>query len=60
MSLMMAAFGLVLLANVWVVGLAFVTWWTIYMVAIRHEEAYLTQEFGGVYYDYKTTVRRWL
>lgn len=57
---MMAAFGLVLLANVWVVGLAFVTWWTIYMVAIRHEEAYLTQEFGGVYYDYKTTVRRWL
>ena len=57
---MMAAFGLVLLANVWVVGLALVTWWTIYMIAIRPEEAYWTQELGGVYYDYKTTARRWL
>jgi protein-S-isoprenylcysteine O-methyltransferase Ste14 len=59
MGLLQAGIG-VLLANVWVVALVPVTWWTIYLIAIRHEEAYLIDKFDSVYRDYKNSVRRWL
>ena len=59
MGLLQAGIG-VLLTNAWVVALVPVTWWIIYLIAIRHEEAYLAGKFGNVYLDYKTTVRRWL
>lgn len=59
MGLLQAGFG-VLLANAWVVVLVPVTWWTIYQIAIRHEEAYLERKFGSTYTDYKDSVRRWL
>jgi protein-S-isoprenylcysteine O-methyltransferase Ste14 len=48
------------LSNLWVVLLVPVTWTTIYLIAIRHEEAYLERKFGIVYLDYKGAVRRWL
>jgi protein-S-isoprenylcysteine O-methyltransferase Ste14 len=59
MGLLQAGFG-VLLANAWVVLLVPVTWFVIYAIAIRHEEAYLEGKFGSVYLDYKRSVRRWL
>lgn len=36
------------------------TWWIIYLIAIRHEEAYLRQKFGADYEAYLGQVRRWL
>ncbi len=59
MGLLQAGIG-VALANVWVVGLVPVTWATIYMIAIRHEEAYLERKFGAAYTNYKESVRRWI
>jgi len=59
MGLLQAGIGLTL-ANVWAVLLVPVTWMTIYLIAIRHEEAYLDKKFGSVYQDYKGRVRRWL
>lgn len=32
----------------------------IYLLAIRHEEAYLARKFGDAYLAYKASVRRWL
>ncbi len=32
----------------------------VYLIAVRHEEAYLERQFGAVYVDYKQAVRRWL
>ena len=59
MGLLQAGIG-VALANGWVVLLVPVVWAVIYVIAIRHEEAYLEQKFGSVYTDYKRSVRRWL
>jgi protein-S-isoprenylcysteine O-methyltransferase Ste14 len=59
MGLLQAGIG-VALANGWVVAFVPVTWLVIYLVAIRHEEAYLERKFGSAYTDYKQTVRRWL
>ncbi len=59
MGLLQAGIG-VLLANMWVVVLVPGTWLIIYFIAIRHEESYLDQQFGGAYLDYKNQVRRWL
>jgi protein-S-isoprenylcysteine O-methyltransferase Ste14 len=50
----------VALANGWVVLFVPVTWFVIYQIAIRHEEAYLEEKFGSAYTDYKASVRRWL
>jgi len=50
----------VALANGWVVLLVPVVWTVIYLIAIRHEEAYLEEKFGSRYTDYKASVRRWL
>lgn len=36
------------------------TWWIIYLIAIRHEEAYLREKFGAEYEAYLGKVRRWL
>lgn len=57
-GLLQAGIG-VALANGWVVALVPLVWWVIYLIAIRHEEAYLEQKFGSAYTDYKTAVRRW-
>ena len=59
MGLLQAGVGLTLV-NLWVVFLVPATWLTIYLIAIRHEEAYLTRKFGNAYADYKNKVRRWL
>jgi protein-S-isoprenylcysteine O-methyltransferase Ste14 len=59
MGFLQAGIG-VALANEWVVLLVPVTWVVIYLIAIRHEEAYLEKKFGSVYTDYKASVRRWL
>ena len=50
----------VAVANGWVVLLVPVVWTVIYLIAIRHEEAYLEEKFGSRYTDYKASVRRWL
>ena len=36
------------------------TWWIIYLIAIRHEEVYLREKFGAEYEAYLGRVRRWL
>jgi protein-S-isoprenylcysteine O-methyltransferase Ste14 len=59
MGLLQAGIG-VALDNAWVVLLVLPVWLTIYLIAIRHEEAYLEREFGTGYTDYKASVRRWL
>ncbi|MBW2271052.1 MAG: isoprenylcysteine carboxylmethyltransferase family protein [Deltaproteobacteria bacterium] len=59
MGLLQAGLG-VALADGWVVALVPPVWLVIYLIAIRHEEAYLERKFGGEYQDYKRAVRRWL
>ena len=59
MGFLQAGLG-VALANGWVVLFVPVTCWVIGRIAIRHEEAYLTEKFGPVYTDYQRSVRRWL
>jgi len=34
--------------------------WSVYLVAIRHEENYLEKKFGDNYIQYKNSVRRWI
>ncbi|MDX1406235.1 MAG: isoprenylcysteine carboxylmethyltransferase family protein [Woeseiaceae bacterium] len=50
----------VILADAWIVILTPVCAWLLYVVAIRHEEAYLEEKFGESYRAYKNTVRRWI
>lgn len=59
MGFLQAGIG-VALANGWVVLSVPVVWLVIYLIAIRHEEAYLERKFGSAYTDYKASVRRWL
>ena len=59
MGLLQGGIGL-LFSSTWVVALVPVTWIAIYLVAIRHEEAYLERKFGASYLEYKESVRRWL
>jgi protein-S-isoprenylcysteine O-methyltransferase Ste14 len=58
MGLLQAGIGIGL-ANGWVVLLVPAVWVVIYLIAIRHEEAYLEEKFGTVYTEYKASVRRW-
>jgi len=44
----------------WVVALVPLVLLTVYVTAVRHEEAYLQREFGETYTDYRAAVRRWL
>ena len=59
MGLLQAGLG-VLLSNLWIILLVPVSWGVIYLIAIRHEEAYLERKFGSSYTDYKAAVRRWI
>lgn len=59
MGLLQAALG-ILFGTLWAVVLVPVTWFVIYRIAIRHEEAYLREKFGADYEAYCGRVRRWL
>lgn len=59
MGILQAAIG-ILAANTWMIVLVPVTWFTIYLIAIRHEEKYLEGKFGDSYRGYKESVRRWI
>jgi protein-S-isoprenylcysteine O-methyltransferase Ste14 len=59
MILLCIGFG-VLLSDSWVFALTPVCAWLLYLVAIRHEEAYLERKFGDSYVQYKRDVRRWI
>ena len=48
------------MSSAWVLGLAAVSLLGVYLVAVRHEEAYLDGKFGEAYRDYKRSVRRWI
>jgi protein-S-isoprenylcysteine O-methyltransferase Ste14 len=51
--------GLVV-GSLWVLMSFVPTAFTIYLVAIKKEEAYLENKFGNEYLAYKDSVRRWL
>jgi protein-S-isoprenylcysteine O-methyltransferase Ste14 len=59
MGLLQAGLGL-LLGTLWPLLLVPVSWWAIYLIAIRHEETYLSEKFGEGYERYRASVRRWL
>ena len=59
MGFLQGGLGL-LFASLWPLLLVPVTWWVIYQIAIRHEEAYLRERFGADYDAYCQQVRRWL
>ena len=59
MGLLQAGLGL-LFGSAWPLVLVPVTWWVIYRIAIRHEEAYLAGRFGESYEEYRGSVRRWI
>ena len=59
MGLLQGGLG-ILFAELWSLLLVPVTWFVIYLIAIRHEEAYLAEKFGTPYLDYKKRVRRWI
>ena len=48
------------LGNGWIIALVPPVLAVIYMIAIRHEEAYLERKFRETYIKYKASVRRWL
>ena len=50
----------IILDEVWVLILAPVCGFVIYLTAIRHEEVYLEEKFGDSYREYKKNVRRWI
>jgi protein-S-isoprenylcysteine O-methyltransferase Ste14 len=58
MALIQLAIGIGL-GNGWIIALLLVLA-VIYMIAIRHEEAYLEQKFGETYTEHKASVRRCL
>ena len=49
-----------ILAEAWVLILTPACAAVIYLIAIRHEEAYLEEKFGASYCEYKENVRRWI
>jgi protein-S-isoprenylcysteine O-methyltransferase Ste14 len=59
MALMQIGIGIGL-GNGWIIALVPPVLVVIYMIAIRHEEAYLERKFGDTYARYKASVRRWL
>jgi len=50
----------ILLANYWLVLLTPALAVVLYVIAIRHEEAYLADKFGDSYARYQQRVRRWI
>ena len=59
MALIQAGLG-VGKGNLWIVATVPVFMATVYLTAVRHEEAYLEAKFGQAYLNYKASVRRWL
>lgn len=59
LTLLQVAAGIAL-GNLWILALAPASMGGVWLVAIRHEEAYLERKFGAEYTDYKQRVRRWL
>ena len=59
MAVLQIAMGIGL-GNWWLIILVPVVLAIVYMIAVRHEEAYLQRKFKDKYLDYKTSVRRWL
>ena len=59
--MLLVCFGFsIILDEAWVFVLTPICGLTIYLIAIRHEEAYLEQKFGDSYRQYKQKVRRWI
>ena len=50
----------VLLDNLWISMLAPLALGLVHFIAVRPEEAYLAEKFGGSYLHYKASVRRYL
>ena len=48
------------LGSWWIVALVVPVLGIIYVIAIRHEEAYLERKFGDTYAAYRASVRRWI
>ena len=61
LMMLLVCFGFsIILDEAWVFVLTPVCAITIYLTAIRHEEAYLERKFGDSYVQYKKSVRRWI
>ena len=50
----------IVFSSLWILFLTPVCGLAIYRVAIKPEEAYLEETFGGSYRDYKRRTRRWI
>ena len=48
------------LGNAWIAALAPIGLTVVHFIAVRPEEAYLTEKFGASYLSYKAAVRRYL
>jgi protein-S-isoprenylcysteine O-methyltransferase Ste14 len=59
MALLQVAIG-VWFGSWWIIALVPVSLVSVYLIAVRHEEAYLEGKFGDGYLDYKRSVRRWI
>jgi len=59
LALLQAGIG-VASGNGWIVLLVPVVLAIVYVVAVRHEEAYLERKFGAAYTSYRDSVRRWI
>ena len=59
MALLQTAIGIGW-ASGWIIALVPVVLAVVYATAVRHEEAYLEETFGGPYLKYKSSVRRWI
>lgn len=51
------AFGL---NSLWIAAFTPLSLFLVYLIAVRHEEAYLESKFGDSYREYLKSVRRWL
>ncbi len=61
LMMLLVCFGFsIILDEAWVLVLTPICAMTIYLIAIRHEEVYLEEKFGGSYREYKRKVRRWI
>jgi len=58
MALLQTALGIGL-GNLWVIASVVLSLGLVYLIAVRHEEAYLASKFGDSYIRYRASVRRW-
>ena len=59
MTLIQLGIGLTM-GILWIIALAPVSLGIVYLIAVRHEEAYLLEKFGPPFETYMRSVRRWL